>query len=220
MTTTTDIAQLSAALLDSALLRTRVAVSVRIDSFDASTCTATVTPLVNEERVIEGERVPIPSLSIPGCPVIFPYGDGKGLTFGLSRGDTALGLFRHRSHDEIDGGAPGPIDPQSTRRMREADLVVLAGYVVPGSRPSSDYRSDGAPVMPLPVGDALHVGSSTATYALVREDLLSAYLQNLKTYIDLHVHPGVTSGPGSTGAPAVPSPTIPPIDTAAILVDR
>ncbi len=203
---TTDIAELSRVLLDSATLRTRTAVCVRIESFNAAECSATVTPLVNEERVVEGERIPIPALTVAGCPVIFPAGGGRGLTFGLQAGDLALGLYRHRSHDEVDGGAEGPLNPASTRRMRDADIVVLAGYFRPAvARPPSEFRSDGQPVMPLPSGEALHVGASTGTYMLVREDLLQTYFTSLKNAYDTHVH-GYLIPPS-----LVPLPTTPPV---------
>lgn len=218
---TTPVTALSIALLETALLRNRTAVCVRIDSFDPDECSATVTPLVNEERIIEGETVSIPSMSIPGCPVIFPTGSGRGLTFGLSRGDLALGLYRHRSHDEIDGGAVGPLDPQSSRRLREADIVVLAGYHQPATaRDSSTYRTDGQPTMPLPLLEALHIGASTATYTLVRSDLLASFLSSLVTWANTHTHAGVMPGPGSTAIAAPPLGSPGTIESLAVKVDR
>ena len=198
--------------------RLRTAVVVKIESYDAAEGSATVTPMVLEERIIEGERVEIPSATIPDCPVIFPFGGGRGLTFGLEPGDQALGLYRHRSHDEIDGGASGPILPQSTRRIDQSDLIVLPGFFPPsGGYPSSAIRSDGQPVMALPGGESVYVGSSTAAFALVRWDQLQLYIQDMVTLFNAHIHP--VSGP-NTGTPSLPAPNPGDLSSDAFKVDR
>lgn len=213
-----DMSDVVVQLSGSLMRQLRTAVVVRIDSYDAAEASATVTPMVLEERIINNERVEIPSSSIPGCPVIFPYGGGRGLTFGLEAGDLAIGLYRHRSHDEIDGGADGPILPASTRRVDLSDLVVLPGFFPPsGGYPSSGIRSDGQPVMPLPSGESVHVGNANATFALVRWDQLQTYLQNFVTLYNAHVHP--VSGP-NTGVPAVPATNPSDLSSDAFNVDR
>ncbi len=206
-----DMSDVVVQLSGSLMRQLRTAVVVRIDSYDASEGSATVTPMVLEERILNDERVEIPSSSIPGCPVIFPYGGGRGLTFGLEAGDLAIGLYRHRSHDEVDGGADGPLLPASTRRVDLSDLVVLPGFFPPsGGYPSSGIRSDGQPVMPLPSGEAIHVGDSNATFALVRWDLLESYLDAIKAKYDAHVHGYVLSG--------APTPTTPPVVAPLVVV--
>ena len=54
--------------------------------------------------------------------------------------------------------------------------------------------------------DLLEIGEGAESFVL--GDSLKTYLDNLKLYIDTHVHPGVSSGGSSTSAPASPSPAI------------
>lgn len=47
-----------------------------------------------------------------------------------------------------------------------------------------------------------------ATEAAVLGDILTTLLTAQKTYIDIHTHSGVLSGPNPTGAPSAPSPPV------------
>jgi hypothetical protein len=51
-------------------------------------------------------------------------------------------------------------------------------------------------------------GPDDASELLVRADRLQTELDAIKTYLDAHVHTGVTTGPGSSGVPAglMPAP--------------
>jgi len=207
-----DSSDLSAAIMDAVQRKLRTSVVVRIESFDPQSMTADVTPMVVEDRLIDGELVPVPQLTIPNCPVALPYGGNHPFTSGLRRGDLVIGLYRHRSHDELDGGSNGPLSPQSTRRVSESDIIVLGGYIVPvkGLDPSQ-YRTDGQPVLSLPGTDAFHVGASTATYYLVRSDELAQFMgqavppTGLIGWAVSHTHP--VAGP-NTGIPN-PTPPVP-----------
>lgn len=195
----------------------RVAVAVRVERYDAASQTADVLVLVNEERMDGDTRVPIGPIRIPGAPVVWPAGASRGLSMGLEVGETALAVVRHRSHDEVDAGSVGSVNPASTRRMNYSDAIVIPGYFAPDDgRDASQFRSDGQPVLAMPGGEAVHIGASTATYALVRWDLLDAYLKSLKTAYDAHVHP--VPG-GTSGAPANPAPTVTDMSTTRVKVD-
>jgi hypothetical protein len=174
----------------------RIAVCARVEAYRPSPPEADLLLLVQEERIVDGARVPIEPVRVEGVPVSWPGGGGRTLTMGLEVGDEVIALVRHRSHDEIDSGEPGPVVPVSTRRMSYSDILVLAEYRRPSEeRPASEYRSDGQPVLAMPTGEALHVGASTAALALARADLVLARLEALATAFDAWV-----PAPGDGGA--------------------
>lgn len=199
----------------------RIAAVAKVEAYDASKPSCDVVVLVQEERMVNNARRVIPEIRVPGVPVMWPGGSTRSLTMGLEVGDLVLLLVRHRSHDEIDGGEPGPVQPVSTRRMNYADAVALPGFVPPDTgMDSGAFRADGQPVLAMPPGEAAHVGASTANLVLVREDLLSSFLSTLKAWIDGHTHTGVTTGPGVSGIPVVPlSPSAGAISSDRIKVD-
>lgn len=186
------------AILDDALRNLRVSVVVRVDSYDPAERSASVTPMVQEERYLENTRISIPSVSIPGCPVVWPAGSGRSFTIGLNPGDLCLGLYRHRSHDEIDSGVNGPLLPGSVRRVDQSDLIVIPGFVAPASGvDASTYKQSGEPVLAMNENDYLHVGNSSASYYLVRYDLLNQHLSAIRSWLFTHRHlyaDGVTEG--------------------------
>lgn len=192
----------------------RVGVSALVSDYDPATQTVRAAP-----SVIEHGQSGAPGMD--GVPVLWPGGSLRGLTMGLEDDDGAVLLVRHRSHDEVDGGTTAlPANPQASRTMSYADAVALPGYVPPGvGRPSSQQRSDGQPVLYMPSGEALHVAVATASIALARADLVLSELQSIKAAFDLHTHTGVTTGPGVSGAPAVPLPSPSSVATDRILVD-
>lgn len=186
----------------------RVCGVAEVISYTPGEPTAHIRLLVQEDRNLPGGRTAVPSVDIEGVPVLWPVGGARALTWGLRAGDKVLALYRHRSHDEIDSGDAGPLVPALTRRMNPSDVVVLVGFVAPDTGlESSQFRSDGQPVMGLPNGEALHVGDSAANYVLVREDLLQAELSKIHTAVNGHTHlytPGtlaaIQTGPGASYA--------------------
>lgn len=207
-------------LFDAVRAGTRVAVAARVEAYRPGPCEADVVLLVQEERLVDGVRVAADPIRVSDVPVLWPAGGGRALTMGLDEGDEVIALVRHRSHDEIDNGEPGPVQPVSTRRMSYSDVVLLPGYVRPADgRDAASYRSDGQPVLSMPGGEALHVGASTATFVLVRADLLDSFLGTLKTWLDTHTHGGVTTGGGITGIPAPLSPSASDLSSDRIKVD-
>lgn len=195
----------------------RVAVVARVEEYRPATQEADVLLLVQEDRVLHGEREEVPEVRVYGAPVIWPGGGGRGLTMGLAVGDEVIALVRDRSHDEVDAGEPGPVVPVSTRRFSPADVVILPGYVRPAEgAPAGSYRTDGAPVLALPGGEALHVGAGTATFVLVRHDLLKAWLDTVKLWLDTHTHAHFM---GPTLTPVAPSPTVADTSSPRIKVD-
>lgn len=187
----------------------RNAVIVKIESYNAAERSADVTLLVQEERKIDGEFIPVPASRQSGCPVVFNGGQAGSLVIGLKTGDHCLALYRHRSHDEIDNGDDGPLIPASGRRFNDSDLIVLGSFVAPGKGlDSSQYREDGQPVLALPELSSIHIGDSNAGYFLVREDLFRNYIRDLHRFVLVHKHPYPD---GTTSSPTNPTVSVPPI---------
>lgn len=206
-------------LFDAMMRSSRTSMVVRIESYNAGERTADVTPMVQEERKIDGEYVSIPSSSIPGCPVLFWGGKGNSFVGGLQKDDLCLALYRHRSHDEIDNGDDGPIVPESTRRLDLADIIVIGSFVAPANGLESDqFREDGQPVLAMPEVSSLYVGGSDAGYTLVRNDLLRQYLISDRTWKLNHKHlvADVLSAIPNSAPPAIPSN----LDSERIKVDK
>lgn len=174
--TVRTLQDLAVSLLTRAKAVVRVAVTGTLSDHDAQASTVTAAPDVSDG---------VPPPAIPGVPVLMPGGSLRGLTFGLADGDRGVLVVRHRSHDEVDSGTAAlPVTPSATRQMSLADAVCLPGYVPPADgRPAAHYRSDGAPVLYMDTGEALHAGVSTAALALARADLVEAQLSALKSAI-------------------------------------
>lgn len=176
MSTIRTLTDLTTAILSRARAVVRVAVTGTLSDHDPEASTVTAAPDVSDG---------VPPPAIPGVPVIMPGGSLRGFTFGLSDGDRGVLVIRHRSHDEVDSGTSAlPVTPSASRQMSLADAVCLPGYVPPADgRPAAHFRQDGAPVLYMDDGEALHVGTSAAALALARADLVAAELSDLKAAI-------------------------------------
>lgn len=201
--------------------RVRVCVDAEIVSYDPSTTTARVRPCVRElVRVADG-LVYADALEIPGVPVRWP-GDGSGvaITWPLPVGSIVPLLIRDRSHDEVDDGAVVPSAPVSQRRWDLADAEVLPlAWSARDPLPSSASSST-APVVLLPVGQALLIGEATAARALALATETAARIKAIEEAIndlELPVSGGIAGPP----VPAVfeTFTTAADIQTARIKVD-
>lgn len=94
-----------------------------IESFDASTNTASVTISAKREYM-DGEVLDFPLLT--DCPVFTPQGGGSWLSFPISSGDPCIVLFNDRDIDQwfLSGQAKVP---GSTRAHSLSDGLVLVG---------------------------------------------------------------------------------------------
>jgi hypothetical protein len=137
---------------------------------------------------------------------------------GLNTGDLCIGLYRHRSHDEIDGGTDGPLLPASVRRVDMSDMVIIPGFIQPSNGQQADaFKTNGEPVLAMPGSEALHVGASTASFYLVREDLLNNLIDLIKTWDTTHTH---AVAEGVATASPLPYPPLPDVASQRIKVDQ
>lgn len=122
-----------------ALTRTHAAIPGIIDSYDAATQTASVTPQVRSQyRDEAGELVAEDMPQIQGAPVYFPRAGSFSITFPLTAGDPCLLLFADRDiSGYLETGAREA--PPTGRTHAYQDAIVL-----PGLAPAADALSPAA----------------------------------------------------------------------------
>ena len=209
-----------------------VALPGRIESYDASSQTASVKPLVkntfiDDEGVDVVETLPV----INRVPIQFMRGGGFFMSFPVVKGDHVLLVFNERSIDKFQTGDGGDTDPVDIRMHNLSDAVAIPGFY-PDSKALADAHVSNA-VLGKDGGTQIHVadgkielgaeGSSdkASLDSKIQIELtrIAGELTALTTFIAAHVHTGVTTGPGSSGPPAVPPPTPgSPSATASALV--
>lgn len=184
-----NLADLLRAAIDRRQRQLHTALPGVVDSYDATTQTASVSLSVQLETAEGGtfERVP----SLADVPVVWP-GGAVGFFHGdLSAGDPVMCIF-----SEADFGgwlATGSVLPPDFQRRHG-----LNGVAVPGLRRE-----------PLPVtgghvtigGSELRLGSDTAANFVALANLVDAHLTTIQAAYDAHVHPTGVGPSGTTAAP-------------------
>lgn len=173
--------------------------------------------LVHREivRLSGGRTEARPIAPLRDVPVLWPSGGGRGLVWGLQAGDPVYVQVREICHDGWDAGQrSGDAVPEVDRRHDWSDAVVLPMDTLVG-------RMDGAPAMLLQDGEALHVGSLTASEAPAMAGAVRQELDALWAALDGHAHgfTGVAAGAESTTDGLVIAPTTYDLSSRRILTD-
>ncbi len=209
-----------------------VALPGRIESYDESAQTANVKPLlknsfVDADGVDVVEELPV----INSVPIQFMRGGGFFLSFPIVKGDHVLLVFNERSIDKFQTGEGEDTDPVDTRMNNLSDAVAIPGFY-PDSKALGDAHpsntvlgKDGSTQIHVADGKIELGAEASADKASLDSKIqieltrIASELVALTTHAATHVHPGVTSGPASTGI-AVPVPPSPgsPAATASVLV--
>ncbi len=203
-----------------------VALPGRIESYDASSQTASVKPLlkntfIDDEGVDVVETLPV----INRVPIQFARGGGFFLSFPIVKGDHVLLVFNERSIDKFQTGDGDDTDPVDIRMHNLSDPVALPGFY-PDSKALADAHVNNT-VLGKDGGTQIHVadgkielgaeGSSdkASLDSKLQTELtrLKAELNALKAIFDAHIHiTTATVGAGPT--PGVISPTLTPFPAA------
>ncbi len=218
--------------LEDAQSKLHVALPGRVEAYDAVKQTVDVKPLLKNSFIDDdGEDVVEELPVINSVPVQFSRGGGFFLSFPIVKGDHVLLVFNERSIDKFQTGGGDDIDPVDTRMHNLSDAVALPGFY-PDSKALGDAHSsntvlgkDGATQIHVADGkielgaEASVDKASLDSKIQIELTRIASELVALTTHAATHVHPGVTSGPASTGV-AVPIPPIPgsPAATASTLV--
>lgn len=183
-------------------------VPAQIVSYNPELQTATVKPTISGrfQDPETGALTPFPLPTIANVPVWFPRSSAGTHSFvwPLVPGDTVVLVIGDRSLDEWKStGLPENV-PADTRRFDLTDAIAFPGCsTLNAPIPASGYAA-GASVLQ---GTDIRLGSSAASAPVVLATLLSSFLGTLKLWLDSHKHSGVTTGPGTSGPPAVASPS-------------
>ena len=177
------------------------ALPARVERYDASRREVDLQVMVFESffdpsGAREVKEIPV----VPSVPVVFPGNASGGMTHVVARGDFVLAVFASSSIDSwLATGIAGA--PSDDRHHNVSDAVAIPGLFPFSGAGAAPAASTAATVV---YGDEVRLGSKDAADPVVRQSDLAA----LKTYIDAHVHVGVTTGAASSGTPASPSPTV------------
>lgn len=185
------------AIKDSTMRSIRVCAPARIESYDATTQSCSVQPLIydgelDEDGVRQVARLPV----ITNVPVMHLGGNGFQITVPVAVGDTVLILFTDRSLDRwLSRG--GEVDPGTDQTHHMSDAIAI-----PGLRDFAHALST-APTDRIRIG----YGSAAAKIDITATEIqaggtaalaLKSDLDTFRTVFNAHIHSGVTTGPGSS----------------------
>lgn len=187
-----------------------------IQDYDPLTKTCSVQPSIQGQitSFTDGSKNWVNMPLLVDCPVYFPSGGGCTLTFPIVNGDECLVVFSSRCIDAW--WQSGGVQPQAQMRMHDlSDGFVYVGFSsVPSVQPtisttSVQLRSNtGETVVDLhPINHMVSItapGGITITGPLTVNGNIATtgtLTNNTKDVSSTHVHGGVTTGTGNTGAP-------------------
>lgn len=189
---TPTLAQLLNDVRTSTFADLRVSLPGKVESYDASTQTVDVTPLVRDTlEEADGTLTYLDLPVIPNVPLMFPGAGGFRITFPVSAGDNVLLVFADRSIDAWQSGG-GVTNPADGRTHDLTDCVAI-----PGLHPNNAPWNE-ADTSVVTLGSDSGASEFVATAQRVLTEL-----QKIQTTFNAHVHP-VTAAPGTSGPPATP----------------
>lgn len=187
------IVQIFEDFVDSILRKVHTTLPGQIETYNEDDKIAKVKILVRL-RMVDGEILSIPP--IENVPVIFPIVKGFSLEFPLEKGDgvevrfceEGLGAFL-KGKTEVDG--------DSFARFALTDAICTPGLWSPKSRPAK-------PKATIKIDKDGNINFNGDSKNLVTHEELNGALQTFITALNLHIHSGVTTGPGVSGPPGTP----------------
>jgi hypothetical protein len=180
----------------------------RVESYDETTQTADVKPLLLDayetESGVKSFELPV----IPSVPVVFPRAGDYFMSFPLKADHYVMLVFCDRSYDPWWRSNGNVADPVSMHRHSIKDPVALVGFY-PDQDKLADVHADNI-VIGKDGGTQVHIkdgkialGSESPSDALALAGLVKSELDDIKTMLDdiktqynLHTHPapgGATS---------------------------
>lgn len=200
---TPTLGELLNVLRDGIFRDLRVSLPGRIESYDPSTQTADVQPLVGE--VFDGDDGQPVKYQLPvvtSVPILFQGGGGFRVTFPLAAGDNVLLVFGDRSLDTYLSGG-GITNPDTQRRHNLSDA-----FAIPGLHPTNAAWT-GAEAGVVTIGKD---GQASDFVALSSHT--ESRLSNLESAMNAHVHSVASFGPTTPATAAVGG--IPVASTGAV----
>jgi hypothetical protein len=184
--------------IESRLLELHTAIPGKVVSYDASTQTAEVTPVVQRAEPREdGGNTLTPLPSIPNVPVQWPRGGGYALHFPLKAGDHVLLVFSEAAIGHW--RASGELAPPGDLRRHSLGYPVAIPGIAPESTPIDGASSSEARLI-LGPGGAIAVGDAAGVAAAQAVMVVDAFLIALAAGSTAAAGAAVTVGPGGAAA--------------------
>lgn len=166
--------------------------------------TVDVHPLVNQ---VDGYGNAVPHGTIYGLPYIRIQGGANAVIMDPVAGDIGIAIFA--SHDISSVKATGAqANPGSRRRFDWADGIYLGGLLNGVPTQYVDFASGGITLLSptkvtIQAPDIELVGAVHTTGAMTADSTIVAQgnITGAGTSLHTHLHSGVTTGGGNTGAP-------------------
>jgi hypothetical protein len=198
MSGTIELAAFMRQVMENRMADVRVAMPGRVESYDVTTQTANIQPLIKEITETEGEDITETLPQIPSVPVLFPRSNGFFVTFPIAAGDTGLLVVCDRNIDQwISTGLLK--DPQDKRKHHISGAVFYPG-LYHSKNPLLDAHATDM-VIGKDSGIQFHIKASGAVeLSLAGKSLVKvANADDLQTWLMAHTHP---TGTGPSGTPA------------------
>ena len=180
-----------------ALKHVRVGLPGVIEAYDPTRCEASVQlQLLEPDRAEDGGRVMSRLPVINHVPVMFCGGGDGRLTFPVQRGDTCWVMFASSSISRW-LALGGEVDPKDERHHHLSDAVALVAL-----RDFAHVQPAHATATVLE-GEDVRIGNALSAQPLATKadiDALTAKLNSLIAKFNAHLHTGVTTGGGVSGA--------------------
>lgn len=210
--------------IEEELVELHTAIPGKVQTFNAASQVADIVPQFKRViREADGTRAPETLPVIPSVPVLFPRAGAFFFSFPIVSGTTGLIILAEYSIDRWRQGGE-QADPGDTRRHGLSGAVFLPGLSVAADTIGDFdparmvFGVDGSNGIDLDAAFT-RLGMAAATEGIGLGTALQSFLATLKTYLDTHVHTGVTTGGGSSGPPAAPSPAAPTVASSKHLVE-
>lgn len=185
--------------IESRLLEVHTAIPGKVVSYDATTQTAEVTPVVQRAEPREdGGNTLTPLPSIPNVPVKWPRGGGMGFSLFLKPGDHVTLLFNEAATGHW--RSSGELAPAGDLRRHSLGYPIALPGAAHEADPLIDPGSESEAVLQL--GDAVfRVGRASAEMVALA-NLVQQALDKIQQTFDTHTHPvaGVLAGPAAVVA--------------------
>lgn len=176
-------------------------------------------PLFDEYGGVSYEVLP----PLSGIPLGCLRANGYIIWLPVTTGDTVLLLFSDLSLDTWLAGTGAATQPGWVGK-HTIDSAIAIPLIVPTAKvsptPTTDptkliIGKDGSPAQ-IKIGAADIELGALATDAVALASLVDSAVSTIVTAFNLHVHTGVTTGPGSSGPPG--TPIVAPGSTASLIV--
>lgn len=209
-----DLAEVLRKVMEHRLADVRTAMPVRVESYDLTTQTVDVVPLVREITETEGDDIEEALPVIPSVPVAFPRAGGFFITFPIVPGDTgqivicdrSIDQWRTRGSDSFTsdyGYAVHPLDKRLHGLSGAAFYPGLSDSLSPildAHATDMVLGRDGGSSIHLKPNGEIHAGLAPSDFVALAALVLTE-LGKIETAFNAHTHTttAVTGGGGPPG---------------------